>query len=61
MVAYDNVAHTKLMVVDRAIAVVSSMNFYASSSGDASWETGIVSLEETVVQQIASSILNRFE
>ena len=60
-VAYDNAVHAKLTVVDRAIAVVSSMNFYASSSGGASWETGIVSLEEIVVQQIARSILNRFE
>ena len=37
------------------------MNFYCGSSGGLSWEAGIVSLEETVVEPILDSILNLFE
>jgi len=60
-IVYDNASHAKLTVVDRAVAVVSSMNFHASSSGGASWEAGLVSVEQAVVQSIAYSVLNRLE
>ena len=60
-IAYDNAVHTKLIVVDRAVAVVSSMNFHAISSGGASWEAGLVSADETVVLSTVNSILNRLK
>jgi len=53
--------HAKIVVVDRAVAAVSSMNFYATSSGGKSWEAGLVSIEETVVESIVNSILNLTE
>lgn len=60
-IIYNKNAHAKLIVVDRAVAVVSSMNFYSSSSGGASWEAGLVSIEETVVESIVDSILRLLE
>jgi len=49
---YNKMAHAKLIVVDRAVAITSSMNFYVGSSGGASWEAGFVSIEESVVSSI---------
>lgn len=45
---YDNQIHSKIIVVDDKIVVASSMNFYSGSSGGASKEAGIVSLDEKV-------------
>jgi phosphatidylserine/phosphatidylglycerophosphate/cardiolipin synthase-like enzyme len=47
--------HVKLIVVDLAIAIISSMNFYAESSAGASWEAGLVSIDHKVVSSIANS------
>lgn len=58
-VTYDESIHAKLIVVDRGVAIVSSMNFVAASSGGASWEAGIVTVEGNVVHSVARSILNR--
>lgn len=58
---YNKAVHAKLIVVDRAIAILSSMNFYSGSSGGASWEAGIVSNEKTVVESIVDSILGLLE
>lgn len=52
---YDAKVHAKLIVVDRAIAMISSMNLYAESSAGASWEAGLVSTDQTVVNSIANS------
>ncbi|RLC75528.1 MAG: hypothetical protein DRI61_14735 [Chloroflexi bacterium] len=49
--------HAKLIVVDRAVAVVSSMNFQSSSSGGSSWEAGLVTKNDMVVESIVDSIL----
>jgi len=54
---YNKKVHSKLIVVDSSVAIVSSMNFYSSSSGGKSWEAGLVSIEETVVNSVAKSIL----
>jgi DNA-binding transcriptional regulator GbsR (MarR family) len=54
---YDAKVHTKLIVVDRAIAIISSMNFYADSSAGVSWEAGLVSTNQKVVNSIAHSFL----
>jgi phosphatidylserine/phosphatidylglycerophosphate/cardiolipin synthase-like enzyme len=59
LVTYDNSVHAKLIVIDRAVAIVSSMNFLASSSGGASYEAGLVTIEQNVVQSIYSSIINK--
>jgi len=61
ILTYNKRAHAKLVVVDRAVAVASSMNFYSGSSGGASWEAGFVSIEETVVESVVSSILRLLE
>jgi len=60
-VTYNKAAHAKLVVVDRAVAIASSMNFFSTSSSGASWEAGIVSVEESVVESIVGSILELFE
>ncbi|MDG6221786.1 MAG: phospholipase D-like domain-containing protein [Candidatus Bathyarchaeota archaeon] len=53
---YDNQIHSKIMVVDNSIAVVSSMNFYSGSSGGASKEAGMVSMDKQVVESSARYI-----
>lgn len=57
---YDNQIHSKIMVVDNSIAVVSSMNFYSGSSGGASKEAGIVSMDKQVVESSAKYIQQLF-
>jgi phosphatidylserine/phosphatidylglycerophosphate/cardiolipin synthase-like enzyme len=52
---YDAKVHAKLIVVDSAIAAVSSMNFYADSSAGVSWEAGLVSTNQKVVNSIANA------
>jgi phosphatidylserine/phosphatidylglycerophosphate/cardiolipin synthase-like enzyme len=58
-VAYDESIHAKLIVVDRTVAVASSMNFVAASSGGASWEAGLVTVEGDVAQSVVRSIMKR--
>ena len=53
---YDNQIHSKIMVVDNKIAIISSMNFYSGSSGGASKEAGMVSMDEKVVKLTANYI-----
>jgi hypothetical protein len=52
---YDAKEHAKLIVVDSAIATISSMNFYADSSAGVSWEAGLVSTNQKVVNSIVDS------
>ncbi len=61
MLTYNKQVHAKLIVVDRAVAILSSMNFYSGSSGGASWEAGLISMEETVVEPIVNAILQLLE
>lgn len=61
VLTYNKKAHAKLIVVDRAVAIVSSMNFYSGSSAGSSWEAGLVSIEETVVESVVDSILALIE
>jgi phosphatidylserine/phosphatidylglycerophosphate/cardiolipin synthase-like enzyme len=53
---YDNQIHSKIIVVDNKVAIVSSMNFYSGSSGGASKEAGIVSIDEKVVESATNYI-----
>lgn len=61
LLRYDNQIHSKIMVVDNSIAVVSSMNFYSGSSGGASKEAGIVSMDKQVVDSAAKYISKLIE
>ena len=53
---YDRQIHSKIIVVDNEVAVVSSMNFYSGSSGGSSKEAGIVSLDEAIVASTSQYI-----
>jgi phosphatidylserine/phosphatidylglycerophosphate/cardiolipin synthase-like enzyme len=55
---YNNSVHAKLVIVDREVAVISSMNFIPTSSGGSSWEAGVVSIDEAVVKSVVESIMN---
>ena len=57
-ITYNKSVHGKLIALDRAVSILSSMNFYSGSSAGASWETGIFTFEEQVVRSIVDSILN---
>jgi phosphatidylserine/phosphatidylglycerophosphate/cardiolipin synthase-like enzyme len=61
IVTYNKKAHAKLIVIDRALAILSSMNFYSSSSAGATWEAGVISVENTVVESVVDSILHLLE
>ena len=52
---YDAKVHAKLIIVDSAIAAVSSMNFYADSSAGVSWEAGLVTINQKVVNSVANA------
>jgi phosphatidylserine/phosphatidylglycerophosphate/cardiolipin synthase-like enzyme len=53
---YNNVVHAKIIIVDRSVAVISSMNLNSSSSGGGSWEAGIVTTEESIINEAVKSI-----
>jgi hypothetical protein len=55
----DSRIHSKIIVIDDKVAVVSSMNFYSGSSGGSSNEAGIVSIDEAVVES-ASNYIKKF-
>ena len=55
----DNAVHAKILVADRAVAVVSSMNLSSSSSGGGSWEAGIVTTDENILTRVVFSIHKR--
>jgi phosphatidylserine/phosphatidylglycerophosphate/cardiolipin synthase-like enzyme len=61
ILTYNRKAHAKLIVVDRAVIIVSSMNFYSGSSAGASWEAGLISINDAVVEGVVDSILNLLE
>lgn len=53
---YDRRIHAKLLVVDQQIAVISSMNFYSSSTGGSSWEAGMISIDDSIVTSVHKTI-----
>jgi hypothetical protein len=59
-VTYDESIHAKLIVVDRRVGIVSSMNFYAGSSAGESWEAGIATTDKIVVGSITQCIHEKF-
>jgi len=58
---YNDAVHAKMIVLDRAVAIVSSMNFFSSSTAGVSWEAGIVTFEDSVVESITDAILGLLE
>jgi hypothetical protein len=58
---YNKIVHAKLMVLDRSVAIISSMNLYSGSTAGASWEAGIVSTESTVVESVMDAIFTILE
>ena len=60
-IIYNNAVQAKMIVLDRAVAIVSSMNFYSSSIAGVSWEAGIVTIDDTVVESITNAILGLLE
>ena len=56
-VVYNNRIHAKIMVVDKAVAVVSSLNFTSLAGGGSSWEAGLATKEDNIVEEIVDSIL----
>lgn len=56
--AYNRDVHAKIVVVDRAAAIVSSMNFFPSSASGVTWEAGIITIDEDVVAFIDKMIHN---
>jgi phosphatidylserine/phosphatidylglycerophosphate/cardiolipin synthase-like enzyme len=53
---YDRRIHAKLIVVDQQVAVISSMNFYSSSTGGSSWEAGMISIDDAIVHSVHKTI-----
>jgi hypothetical protein len=43
-------------VVDEEVAIVSSMNFTKEAEAAVSWETGIVTVDKEVVENIIESV-----
>ena len=59
-ITYDEAIHAKLIVVDRRVGIVSSMNFYAGSSAGECWEAGIATTNAPVVSSIVRSVREKF-
>lgn len=55
---YHNTVHAKIIVVDGAAAIVSSINFISTASAGQSWEAGLVTLDLGVIDQIRSRVLD---
>ena len=58
---YINTIHSKIILVDRKIAILSSMNLYSGSAGGGVLEAGIVSFEGKVVESITKYITDLLE
>ncbi len=60
-IVYNDRVHAKIIVVDKAVAIVSSQNFTTFSGGGSSWEAGLITKEPSVVEGIVDSILRLVE
>jgi phosphatidylserine/phosphatidylglycerophosphate/cardiolipin synthase-like enzyme len=61
IIHYNNQIHSKIIIIDRKIAIVSSMNLYSGSTGGATLEAGIVSFDKTVVDSAVKYIVELLE
>ncbi len=55
-IQYINTIHSKIIVVDRKIAILSSMNLYSGSTGGGLLEAGLVSFEIKVVDAVTKYV-----
>jgi hypothetical protein len=55
-VHYISTIHAKIIVIDRKVAIVSSMNLYSGSTGGGLEEAGIISFESKVVESATKFI-----
>jgi len=53
---YHKDIHAKIIIVDDALAVVSSMNFLKNATAGTSWEAGIVTIDQETVDSVKASI-----
>jgi phosphatidylserine/phosphatidylglycerophosphate/cardiolipin synthase-like enzyme len=53
---YNNQIHSKIIIIDRKITIISSMNLYSGSTGGATFEAGIVSFDKQVVDSSSKYI-----
>jgi len=53
--------HAKIMVFDRGVAIISSMNLYAFSVGGGSWEAGIATCSEDAVSDVLNTVFLKME
>jgi len=57
-VLYCKGLHAKIILIDDALAVISSMNFLQRATAGLSWEAGIVTIEKNTVTEIKNAITN---
>jgi hypothetical protein len=55
-----NQIHSKVLVVDSKLAIISSMNFYSGYGGGISLEAGIVSIDEKVVDSVSQYVIELY-
>ena len=53
--------HAKIMIFDRGVTVVSSMNLYAYSVGGGSWEAGIATSSDVLISDILNIVNSKFD
>ena len=49
---YNNRVHAKMIIIDKIVGIVSSMNFFSDSSSGKSWESGIVTTQDDAIQDM---------
>lgn len=57
----NKTVHAKIMVFDRGVAIISSMNLYAFSVGGGSWEAGIATCSEDTISDILNTVFMKME
>lgn len=58
---FHETVHAKLIIVDRTIGIASSMNVYAAATAAKSWEAGLISFDEHVIEDMLGSVLSLIE
>lgn len=53
---YNKHVHAKIVIVDRSVVIVSSLNFYPNAISGTSWEAGLVTIDDEVVDAISNSV-----
>lgn len=61
VIHYINQIHSKIIIVDRKLTIISSMNLYSGSTGGATFEAGIVSFDKKVVDSATKYISELLE